>query len=38
MDYEGQICQARWKEALSCFRLWLDAHIISVNSVIYSGI
>ena len=28
----------RWKEALSCFRLWLDAHIISVNSVIYSGI
>ena len=25
MDYEGQICWLRWKEALSCFRLWLDA-------------
>ena len=37
MDYEGQICRAPMERS-SFFRLWLDAHIISVNSVIYSGI
>ena len=37
MDYEGQICRAPMER--SSFMLpVMDAHIISVNSVIYSGI
>ena len=38
MDYEGQICRAPMERSSFMLRLWLDAHIISVNSVIYSGI